>query len=93
MASSSVLAELTMIVGNISAVTQTNVKRMLAYSSIGHAGYIMMGVLAAGVPNTGTLGVESWARGRRHPTVLYLESTGRAGLWPTRRHLGLVRCR
>jgi len=55
-----VLAALTMIVGNISAVTQTNVKRMLAYSSIGHAGYILMGVLAGGVPNTGTLGVESF---------------------------------
>jgi NADH-quinone oxidoreductase subunit N len=55
-----VLAALTMIVGNISAVTQTNVKRMLAYSSIGHAGYILMGVLAAGVPNTGTRGVESF---------------------------------
>ena len=48
------LAALTMIVGNVSAVTQTNVKRMLAYSSIGHAGYILMGVLAAGVPNSGT---------------------------------------
>jgi NADH-quinone oxidoreductase subunit N len=55
-----VLAALTMIVGNISAVTQTNVKRMLAYSSIGHAGYILMGVLAGGVPNTGTRGVESF---------------------------------
>jgi NADH-quinone oxidoreductase subunit N len=55
-----VLAALTMIIGNISAVTQTNVKRMLAYSSIGHAGYILMGVLAGGVPNTGTRGVESF---------------------------------
>jgi NADH-quinone oxidoreductase subunit N len=55
-----VLAALTMIVGNISAVTQINVKRMLAYSSIGHAGYILMGVLAGGVPNTGTRGVESF---------------------------------
>jgi len=55
-----VLAALTMIVGNISAVTQTNVKRMLAYSSIGHAGYILMGVLAGGVPNTGTRGIESF---------------------------------
>lgn len=55
-----VLAALTMIIGNISAVTQTNVKRMLAYSSIGHAGYILMGVLAGGVPNTGTRGIESF---------------------------------
>jgi NADH-quinone oxidoreductase subunit N len=42
-----VLAAITMIVGNISAIAQTNVKRMLAYSSVGHAGYILLGVLAA----------------------------------------------
>jgi NADH-quinone oxidoreductase subunit N len=50
-----VLAAITMIVGNISAVAQTNVKRMLAYSSIGHAGYILLGVLAAN-----SLGVEGF---------------------------------
>ena len=32
-----------MIVGNLSAVAQTNVKRMLAYSSIAHVGYLLMG--------------------------------------------------
>jgi NADH-quinone oxidoreductase subunit N len=41
------LAVVTMLVGNISAVAQTNVKRMLAYSSIGHAGYMLLGTLAA----------------------------------------------
>lgn len=40
------LAVVTMLVGNISAIAQSNVKRMLAYSSIGHAGYILLGVLA-----------------------------------------------
>ncbi len=39
-----VLAALTMIVGNVVALAQTNIKRMLAYSSIAHAGYIMMAV-------------------------------------------------
>lgn len=43
------LAVLTMTVGNISALTQSNLKRMLAYSSIAHAGYILMGV-AVGTP-------------------------------------------
>ena len=37
---------LTMTVGNVAALTQTNMKRLLAYSSIAHAGYIMMGVVA-----------------------------------------------
>lgn len=41
-----VLAVLTMTVGNVAAVLQTNVKRMLAYSSIAHAGYILIGVAA-----------------------------------------------
>jgi NADH-quinone oxidoreductase subunit N len=41
-----VVSVLTMTVGNVAALTQTNLKRMLAYSSIAHAGYIMMGVVA-----------------------------------------------
>ncbi len=41
-----VLAVLTMFGGNILAVTQTNVKRLLAYSSIAHAGYLMVAVSA-----------------------------------------------
>jgi NADH-quinone oxidoreductase subunit N len=41
-----VVAAATMIWGNIAALTQENVKRMLAYSSIAHAGYILIGVLA-----------------------------------------------
>jgi NADH-quinone oxidoreductase subunit N len=41
-----VLAIVTMTVGNVAAVTQTNVKRMLAYSSIAHAGYVLIGVVA-----------------------------------------------
>lgn len=42
------LAILTMSVGNIVALVQTNVKRMLAYSSIAHAGYALVGFVAAG---------------------------------------------
>src|SRR5579884_576635 len=41
-----VLAVLTMFLGNIWAVTQNNVKRMLAYSSIAHAGYLLVAVSA-----------------------------------------------
>jgi NADH-quinone oxidoreductase subunit N len=42
------LAILTMSVGNVVALVQTNVKRMLAYSSIAHAGYALVGFVAAG---------------------------------------------
>jgi NADH-quinone oxidoreductase subunit N len=41
-----VLAVLTMTIGNVTAVTQQNVKRMLAYSSIAHAGYVLVGLVA-----------------------------------------------
>ena len=45
------LALATMLVGNILAVRQSNIKRMLAYSSIAHAGYILVGILALATPN------------------------------------------
>jgi len=41
-----VLAVVTMTVGNVAALTQSNIKRMLAYSSIAHAGYLLIGVVA-----------------------------------------------
>ena len=41
-----VLSIVTMTVGNFAAVTQSNLKRMLAYSSIAHAGYVLIGVVA-----------------------------------------------
>src|SRR5262247_1743949 len=41
-----VLAVITMTIGNFAAVTQSNIKRMLAYSSIAHAGYVLMGIVA-----------------------------------------------
>jgi NADH-quinone oxidoreductase subunit N len=41
-----VLSMVTMTVGNVAALTQSNLKRMLAYSSIAHAGYLLMGVVA-----------------------------------------------
>lgn len=48
------LAVLTVILGNVAAIAQTNIKRLLAYSSIAHAGYIMMAAVPfgqAGVAN------------------------------------------
>ncbi len=43
-----VLSVITMLVGNIFALVQTNIKRMLAYSSIAHAGYLLGGLAAMG---------------------------------------------
>jgi len=56
------LAVLTMTIGNLGALRQDNVKRMLAYSSIAHAGYLLVGVVAIAV-----VGAEA-----RGPLVYYL---------------------
>lgn len=48
----SVMAMITILVGNVSAIMQNNVKRMLAYSSIAHAGYALVGFIGAGLAKT-----------------------------------------
>lgn len=51
-----VIAALSMVVGNIMAIAQSSVKRMLAYSSIAHAGYVLCGVAgASAIGKTGVL--------------------------------------
>src|SRR5204862_6390288 len=46
------VAILTMTVGNVTALLQTNLKRMLAYSSIAHAGYVLVALAAGGAHGT-----------------------------------------
>lgn len=50
------LAVITMIVGNVAAIVQDNLKRMLAYSSVAHSGYLLVGVITAGVSDNGAFG-------------------------------------
>ncbi|HHY60176.1 MAG TPA: NADH-quinone oxidoreductase subunit N [Clostridia bacterium] len=50
-----VLTALTVIVGNLIAIPQSNIKRMLAYSSIAQAGYILFGLVAASALGVGAL--------------------------------------
>src|SRR5581483_4962650 len=51
----------TLVLGNVVAIVQTNIKRMLAYSSIAHAGYALIGLVAAGraADGTGATGLAS----------------------------------
>jgi len=51
------LAALTMIVGNIVAISQTDIKRLLAYSSIAHAGYILMAFVPYGNPDVAPVSI------------------------------------
>jgi len=50
-----VVAIATMTIGNLAAITQTNIKRLLAYSSISHAGYMLLGLIAGNA--TGIKGI------------------------------------
>jgi NADH-quinone oxidoreductase subunit N len=54
-----IIAAVTMLLGNLVAIWQTNIKRMLAYSSIAHAGYVLIAVAAAGHPDVADLGVQA----------------------------------
>lgn len=47
-----IMAMITMTVGNVAAIMQNNIKRMLAYSSISHAGYALVGFVGAGMATT-----------------------------------------
>jgi NADH-quinone oxidoreductase subunit N len=53
------LAVLSLLVGSIAAVVQTDVKRMLAYSSIAHAGFVLIAVQAAGSSQVGSRGTSA----------------------------------
>ena len=89
------IAALTMIVGTVVGVLQSNVKRMLAYSSIAHAGYLLLGssprtpqgkaailfyLLAYAVANLGALGIVALLGTADHP---HDQLRDFAGLWKT----------
>ena len=78
-----VAAAATMIYGNVAALTQNNVKRMLAYSSIAHAGYALMGLVAANQTGAWALLVYmliySFMNLGAFGFVILLESKGYAG--------------
>ncbi len=92
----SVVAALTMIVGSVVGVLQSNVKRMLAYSSIAHAGYLILGIvstndagkaavlfylLSYAVANLGALGIVALLGTAQDP---HDELRDFAGLWRSR---------
>ena len=51
-----IMAAVTMTVGNVLGLLQNNVKRVLAYSSIAHSGYLLVGIVAGPTTSAGTLG-------------------------------------
>ena len=53
------LAVVTMFLGNVMALLQTNLKRLLAYSSVSHAGYMLVGLTVSGGPETAVNGADA----------------------------------
>lgn len=53
------MAVLTMIVGNVAAIRQESIKRMLAYSSVAHSGYLLVGVLSSSISTHGSYAASS----------------------------------
>ncbi len=51
----STLAVMTLLYGNLGALLQTNIKRLFGYSSIGHAGYLLIGIASGGLLGTSSL--------------------------------------
>jgi len=50
-----VITAITLVVANVAAVYQNSVKRMLAYSSVGHAGYVLLGLTSGGPQSAGVI--------------------------------------
>lgn len=50
------LAVITMVIGNVAAIMQNNFKRMLAYSSVAHSGYLLVGIITTGVSDKMSFG-------------------------------------
>ncbi|MGH7417471.1 MAG: NADH-quinone oxidoreductase subunit N [Candidatus Rokuibacteriota bacterium] len=75
-----VVAVLTMTVGNVVALAQLNLKRMLAYSSIAHVGYMLVGVVAGGALGNGSvlfyLLVYTFTTAGAFGSILVLERAG-----------------
>lgn len=67
-----VMAVLSLIIGNITAIAQTNLKRMLAYSTISHMGFLLLGILAGGL--------NGYASGMFYVVVYVLMSLGGFGM-------------
>lgn len=76
-----------MTIGNVAAILQENTKRMLAYSSISHAGYALMGVIAAGNASSASYGMTAVAL---YMLVYSFTTLGAFGLVVMLRREGLV---
>ena len=75
-----ILSVLSMAIGNITAIAQTNVKRMLAYSTIAHMGFMLLGLLSGVVGGNWLNAAEAYAAAMFYTVVYVLMSHGAFGM-------------
>jgi NADH-quinone oxidoreductase subunit N len=75
-----ILAVLSMAIGNITAIAQTNLKRMLAYSTIAHMGFMLLGLLSGVVGGNWLNAADAYAAAMFYTLVYVLMSMGSFGM-------------
>lgn len=75
-----VMAVLSMAVGNLAAIAQTNIKRMLAYSTISHMGFMLLGLLAGVVGGNRLSAPDAYSAAMFYSIVYVLMSLGSFGM-------------
>ncbi len=84
-----VLAVLSMALGNLAAIAQTNLKRMLAYSTISHMGFMLLGLLSGVVGGNARNAVEAYGASMFYTAVYVLMSLGAFGVLLLASHKGV----
>ena len=75
-----ILSVLSMGIGNLAAIAQTNIKRMLAYSTISHMGFMLLGLLSGIVGGNTLSAAEAWSSAMFYAIVYVLMSLGAFGV-------------
>ena len=75
-----VLAVLSMAIGNLTAIAQTNLKRMLAYSTISHMGFLLLGLLSGVAHGNTTLAADAYSASLFYSITYVLTTLGTFGV-------------
>lgn len=75
-----VLAVLSIIIGNVTAIAQTNIKRMLAYSTISHMGFMLLGMLSGSVNDNLSQAVNAYSSSLFYAVTYVLTTLGAFGV-------------
>jgi len=75
-----ILSVLSMAIGNLAAIAQSNIKRMLAYSTISHMGFMLLGLLSGVVGGNMLSAADAWSSAMFYAVVYVIMSLGAFGM-------------